>query len=271
MWRGCWCFLLPYRTGCIYKLALTCACSRARNKFTPRIGREEQHRVLDAILHFFHSLYNPEGLKELIRSGGAPLICAIVFVETGFFVGFFLPGDSLLVTAGIFSAARVIPLKWLLLPVMFCAIVGDQIGYWIGRSAGAALYRREESFFFRRSHLQRAHDFSEKYGGRAVILARFVPIVPTFCPPVVGAAKLPYSSYVAFDICGGIFWVATMILAGYTLGRSVPNIGARIHYVIAVVIVVSVLPAVISIYHSRHKFSASGDQSSAATPRAEGK
>jgi len=94
--------------------------------------------VLDAIFHFLHSLYNPDGLKELIRSGGAPLICAIVFVETGFFVGFFLPGDSLLVTAGIFSSAGVIPLKWLLLPVMFCAIVGDQIGYWIGRSAGVA-------------------------------------------------------------------------------------------------------------------------------------
>src|SRR5947208_1292388 len=184
-----------------------------------------------------------------------------------------LSDDSLLVTVGIFSAGRFIhmPLKWLLLSVMLCAIVGDQIGYWIGRSAGAALYRREESFFFRRSHLQHAHDFYEKYGGRAVILARFIPIVRTFCPPVAGAAKMPYSSYVAFDICGGIFWVATMILAGYTLGRSVPNIGARIHYVIAVVIVVSVLPAVISIYHSMHKFSASGDQSSAATPRAEGK
>jgi len=228
--------------------------------------------VLDAILHFLHSLYNPDGLKELIGWGGAPLICFIVFIETGFFVGFFLPGDSLLVTVGIFSAGGFIhmPLKWLLLSVMLCAIVGDQIGYWIGRSAGAALYRREESFFFRRSHLQHAHDFYEKYGGRAVILARFIPIVRTFCPPVAGAAKMPYSSYVAFDICGGIFWVATMILAGYTLGRSVPNIGARIHYVIAVVIVVSVLPAVISIYRSRHKFSASGDQGSAATPRAKG-
>src|SRR5436189_1204699 len=271
MWRGCWCFLLPYRTGCIYKLAITCACSRARNKFTPCIGREEQHRVLDAILHFFHSLYNPEGLKELIRSGGAPLICAIVFVETGFFVGFFLPGDSLLVTAGIFSAARVIPLKWLLLPVMFCAIVGDQIGYWIGRSAGAALYRREDSFFFRRSHLQRAHDFYEKYGGRAVILARFVPIVRTFCPPVAGAAKMSYASYLAFDIFGGIFWVGAMILGGFSLGRSVPNIGERIHYVIAVVIVVSVLPAVISIYRSRHRFSTANDQRPVATPRTEGK
>src|SRR6266576_2030397 len=271
MWRGYWRFLLPYRIGRFHRRAFAHSCSGARKEFDRFFLCEEQHRVLDAILHFFHSLYNPDGLKELIRSGGAPLICAIVFVETGFFVGFFLPGDSLLVTAGIFSAAGVIPLKWLLIPVMFCAIVGDQIGYWIGRSAGAALYRREESFFFRRSHLQHARDFYEKYGGRAVILARFIPIVRTFCPPVAGAAKMPYSSYVAFDLCGGIFWVATMILAGYTLGRSVPNIGARIHYVIAVVIVVSVLPAVISIYRSRHKFSASGDQSSAATPRAEGK
>jgi membrane-associated protein len=209
--------------------------------------------VLDVILHFFHSLYHPEGLKELIRSGGAPLICAIVFVETGFFVGFFLPGDSLLVTAGIFSAAGVIPLKWLLLPVMTCAIVGDQIGYWIGRSAGAALYRKEDSFFFRRHYLNRAHDFYEKYGGRAVILARFIPIIRTFCPPVAGAAKMPYSRYLLFDILGGIFWVGTMIVGGYSLGHSIPNIGQRIHYVIGVVIVLSLMPAVISILRARRK------------------
>ncbi len=207
--------------------------------------------MLDAILHFFHALFDPEGLKELIRSGGAPLICAIVFVETGFFVGFFLPGDSLLVTAGILSAGSVIPLRWLLGPVMLCAIVGDQIGYWIGRSAGAALYRREDSFFFRRSHLQRAHDFYEKYGGRAVILARFVPIVRTFCPPVAGAAKMPYLRYLVFDIFGGIFWVGTMILGGYFLGRSIPNISQRIHYVIAVVVFLSVLPAIFSILRAR--------------------
>ena len=98
--------------------------------------------MFDDIAHFFHALFNPEGLRELIRAGGAPLICAIVFVETGFFVGFFLPGDSLLVTAGILSAGDVIPLKWLLLPVMLCAVVVEQIGYWIGRSAGASLYRQ---------------------------------------------------------------------------------------------------------------------------------
>jgi membrane-associated protein len=207
--------------------------------------------VFDSILHFLHALFNPEGLQKLISSGGAPLVCTIVFVETGFFVGFFLPGDSLLITAGIVSYAGLIPLKWLLLPVMLCAIAGDQIGYWIGRSAGPALYRREDSFFFRRSHLQRAHDFYEKYGGRAVILARFVPIVRTFCPPVAGAARMPYSRYLLFDCMGGVLWIGTMILSGYSLARFVPNIGQRIHYVILVVIILSLLPAVISILRAR--------------------
>ena len=215
--------------------------------------------MLDAILHFLHSLYNPDGLRELIGWGGAPFVCAIVFIETGFFVGFFLPGDSLLVTAGVFSALpNGIPLKWLLLPVMLCAILGDQIGYWIGRSAGAALYRREDSLFFRRNHLQRAHDFYKKYGGRAVILARFVPIVRTFCPPVSGAARMPYGRYVAFDICGGVLWVGAMILGGFALGRSVPNIGERIHYVIAVVILVSVLPVIISLVRARRSTPVTG-------------
>ena len=209
--------------------------------------------MLDAILHFFRALFNPEGLKELIRQGGAPLICTIVFIETGFFVGFVLPGDSLLVTAGVLSAGEVIPLRWLLAPVMLCAIVGDQIGYWIGRSAGAALYRKEDSFLFRRSHLQRAHDFYEKYGGRAVILARFVPIVRTFCPPVAGAAKMSYARYLTYDIFGGIFWVGAMILGGYSLGRTIPNIGQRIHYVIAVVVFLSLLPAIIGYLKARRE------------------
>ncbi|MGA2431501.1 MAG: VTT domain-containing protein [Candidatus Acidiferrum sp.] len=207
--------------------------------------------MLESLVHLLRSLYNPDGLKELIRWGGAPLVCCIVFIETGFFVGFFLPGDSLLITAGIFAAADVLPLRWLLLPVMACAIVGDQIGYWIGRGAGPALYRREDSLLFRRSHLQRAHEFYEKYGGRAVILARFVPIVRTFCPPVAGAANMPYSRYVMFDIVGGICWVSATILGGFFLGRNVPNIGQRIHYVILIVAVLSILPAVISIWRSR--------------------
>jgi membrane-associated protein len=136
---------------------------------------------------------------------------------------------------------------------MLCAIAGDQIGYWVGRSAGATLYRREDSFFFRRTHLQRAHEIYEKYGGRAVILARFVPIVRTFCPPVTGAAKMLYSRYLLFDIFGGVFWVGTMILGGYSLGHFIPNIGQYIHYVIAVVIVLSIIPAIVSLIRTRQE------------------
>ena len=247
--RGFGGFLLPYWIDRIH------GGTAANLEFSGDASGPEKNgrkrRVLDSILHFLRALYNPEGLRELIRWGGAPLICLIVFVETGFFVGFFLPGDSLLVTAGIFAAADVVPLRWLLLPVMGCAVIGDQVGYWVGRSMGKALYQREDSFLFRRSHLQRAHNFYEKYGGRAVIFARFVPIIRTFCPPVAGAALMPYSRYLAFDILGGIFWVGAMILGGFFLGRSVPNIGERIHYVIAVVIILSLVPAVVSVLRAR--------------------
>jgi membrane-associated protein len=138
-----------------------------------------------------------------------------------------------------------LPLRWILAPGILCAIVGDQLGYWIGRSAGGALYTRKESFFFRRKHLEQAHAFYEKHGGKTVILARFAPIIRTFCPPVTGAAKMPYGTYLLYDIFGGTLWVASMILGGYFLGRHVPNIEHRIHYVIAVVIFVSILPAII--------------------------
>jgi membrane-associated protein len=205
--------------------------------------------LLESIRHLLHTIYDVEGI---IRAGGPFMVCLIVFIETGFFVGFFLPGDSLLVTAGIFSAAGVIPLKMLLLPVMLCAIVGDQIGYWIGRAAGATLYTREDSLFFRKSHLQRAHAFYEKYGGKTVILARFIPIIRTFCPPVAGAAQMPYGRYLVYDIFGGIFWVGAMILGGFFLGRSIPNISQRIHYVILAVVFLSLLPPAISILRSRN-------------------
>lgn len=228
--------------------------------------------MLESILHFLHSLYNPDGLRELIRWGGPPLVCLIIFVETGLFVGFFLPGDSLLVTAGIFAGQNVIPLRWLLLPGILCAIVGDQLGYWIGRSAGPALYRREDSLFFRRSHLQRAHEFYERYGGRAVILARFVPIVRTFCPPVAGAAQMRYSTYLLYDIFGGAFWISTMLLGGYVAGSRIPNIGQYLHYIIAVIIFLSILPPVISILRSWRKAGGKASpQRDAAVSRAESK
>jgi membrane-associated protein len=204
--------------------------------------------VLEFIRHLLHTLYDVEGL---IRWGGTFLVCFIVFIETGFFVGFFLPGDSLLVTAGVFAGAGHLPIGTLLTLVTLCAITGDQLGYWIGRSAGNALYRREDSFFFRRSHLRRAHDFYEKYGGKTVILARFVPIIRTFCPPVAGAAQMSYTRYLSYDIFGGVFWVGSMILVGYVLGRFFPNINRRIHWVILVVVFLSILPAIIGVLRAR--------------------
>src|SRR6202171_3896142 len=238
--------LLPYWVGRVWGFSFTPPNFGAGNQSRC----EEYFQVFESIRQLLHSIYDVEGL---IRAGGPLLICIIVFIETGLFVGFFLPGDSLLVTAGVFAAAGTIPLRWLLLPVMLCAIVGDQLGYWIGRGIGVSLYKRKESVFFRRSHLERARAFYEKYGGKTVILARFVPIVRTFCPPVAGAAGMPYLRYVAYDIFGGILWVGSMIMGGYLLGRSIPDVGKKIHYVIAVVVLVSLLPAVISILRERRE------------------
>jgi membrane-associated protein len=192
-------------------------------------------------------------VRGMIEWGGTAMVCAIVFVETGMFVGFFLPGDSLLVTAGVFAGAGQLKLALLLTLVTLCAIAGDQLGYLIGRKAGASLYHREDSRFFRRRHLENAHDFYEKYGGKTIIMARFVPIIRTFCPPVAGAAKMNYVQYLVYDIIGGICWVWGMTLLGYTLGRTVPNIDKRIHYIIAAVIVVSLMPAAYHAWKARSR------------------
>ena len=204
--------------------------------------------MVESLRNLLHFLFNVTGLIEW---GGTALVCGIVFIETGFFVGFFLPGDSLLVTAGVFAYTGHLHLAKLLILVPLCAIVGDQVGYWIGRKAGQTLYRREDSLIFRKRHLERARLFYQKHGARTIILARFVPIVRTFCPPVAGAAMMPYGRYFTFDVIGGILWVGSMILGGYTLGSFIPNIDQRIHYVIAAVIFVSLLPAIISILRAR--------------------
>lgn len=198
----------------------------------------------------FHYLSDVE---SIIRAGGLAVICGIIFAETGLFVGFFLPGDSLLVTAGILAAAGHLSLAGLLSLVTMCAILGDQLNYFVGRKAGQALYKREDSFFFKKKHLERAHDFYEKYGVKTIIIARFVPIVRTFCPAVAGAARMTYRTYLTFDVLGGMLWVFSTVLGGFFLGRSVPNINKHLHVVIAMVIFVSLLPAIIEILRARGK------------------
>jgi len=208
---------------------------------------------MDALKDLLARIYDVRGLIEW---GGTVLVCAVVFVETGMFVGFFLPGDSLLVTAGVFAASGQLKLGWLLSLVTLCAIAGDQLGYGIGRKAGESLYRRRDSKFFKQEHLQEAHEFYERYGGKTVILARFIPIIRTFCPPVAGAAKMRYVRYLTYDIFGGLLWVWSMVLLGYTLGRSVPHVDKKIHYVIAAVIVVSFIPAAYHAWERRRRKSA---------------
>jgi membrane-associated protein len=208
--------------------------------------------VLEFIQDLFRTLYN---VPELIRIGGLIGIVVIIFAETGLMIGFFLPGDSLLVTAGLFAARGDLDIFWLNVLVMAAAIAGDATGYWIGHRAGAALYRRPNSLLFRREHLIRTHEFYERHGGKTIVIARFVPIVRTFAPVVAGAARMTYRSFAIYNIAGGIGWVASMTLTGYFLGRAVPDLEQRIHLVVAVVIVLSLLPAIIAWLRAR---SASG-------------
>jgi membrane-associated protein len=205
---------------------------------------------LELIQELFRRLYN---VPELIRMGGLIGLVAVVFAETGLMVGFFLPGDSLLVTAGLFAAKGDLNIVWLNLALMAAAIAGDATGYWIGRRAGHALYSRPNSFFFRKQHLVKTHEFYEKHGGKTIVIARFVPIIRTFAPVVAGAAEMTYRQFALYNIAGGIGWVASMTLIGYFLGRAVPDIDKHIHIVVAVVIFLSLLPGIISILREKMK------------------
>ncbi len=206
--------------------------------------------MFELLKNAYHFLSDITGL---IQWGGMLLVCCIVFVETGLFVGFFLPGDSLLVTAGIFAAAGHLRLGWLLSLVWICAVAGDQLGYWIGRRAGHSLYKKDDSFLFKKRHLERAHEFYSRYGGKTVVLARFVPIIRTFASPVAGIARMKYRRFLSYDICGGFLWVWGMILLGYFLGASIPEVDQHIHIVIAIVVFLSLLPAIIEAMRQRRQ------------------
>jgi membrane-associated protein len=196
---------------------------------------------VDLIQEFFRVVYN---VPELIRLVGLFGLIFIVFAETGLMVGFFLPGDSLLVTAGLFAASGDLNIAWMLPALMLAAVVGDATGYWIGRRAGQTLYSRPNSFFFRREHLIRTREFYERHGGKTIILARFIPIARTFAPVVAGAAEMTYRRFATFNIVGAVLWINSMTLTGYFLGRLVPNIDRHIQLVVAVVIFVSLLPGI---------------------------
>ena len=188
---------------------------------------------------FFQTVYN---VPELIRLGGLVGLILIVFAETGLLIGFFLPGDSLLITAGLFAARGDFNIVTLNVTLIAAAIVGDATGYWIGRRTGRALYSRPDSLLFRREHLRITHEFYERHGGKTIVIARFMPIVRTFAPMVAGVAEMGYRKFAIYNIVGGVLWVMSMTLGGYFLGQLVPDIEENIHYVIAIVIFLSLLP-----------------------------
>jgi len=159
--------------------------------------------MIGLLQNLAHQLYDVEGI---IRWGGLLMLVVIIFAETGLMVGFFLPGDSLLVTAGVFSAAGHLQLWTLLTVVTAAAIVGDQVGYWIGYRTGPLLFRREDSLLFKRRHLMRAHAFYERHGGKTIILARFMPVIRTFAPVVAGVGEMRYRRFVAFNIYLYVGW-----------------------------------------------------------------
>ena len=195
--------------------------------------------IKNLISWFFDTVYN---VPELIRLVGFYGLIAIVFAETGLLIGFFLPGDSLLITAGLFAARGDFNV-WMLGTVLtIAAIVGDATGYAIGRHTGRALYNRPNSFLFRREHLRITHEYYEKHGGKTIIIARFIPILRTFAPMVAGVAEMGYTRFATYNVIGAFLWVWSMLLGGYALGNMVPNIEQRIHYVVAVVIAISLIP-----------------------------
>jgi membrane-associated protein len=203
--------------------------------------------LLDSIREFLKLVYNVPALIEV----GLWTLPAIIFAETGLMVGFFLPGDSLLVVAGLYALKGNVSIVWLNVVLSAAAISGDAVGYWIGTRAGKALYNRPNSFFFRRDHLLRTHEFYEKHGGQTIVLARFMPIIRTFAPVVAGAAGMTYRRFAVYNIMGGIGWVASMTLTGYFLCAAFPGLIKHIEKVAIVIVFLSILPGLIPYARAR--------------------
>jgi membrane-associated protein len=203
-------------------------------------------------MEWLSALHDPEKLKALIAWGSYPVLFAIIFSETGLLVGFFLPGDSLLVTAGIMAGQGYLDLWTLFWLLSIAAVVGDSTGYSIGYRAGPLIFKRPKSLLFNPDHLVKAQHFYEKYGGKTIVLARFVPVIRTFAPVVAGVGRMEYRRFLSFNVFGGIGWILSMCTAGYLMGR-IPGVDRYLHLIILTVIVVSWVPGVVEVYRERKK------------------
>lgn len=203
------------------------------------------------VTQFLQDLYSSDGLKNLIATGGLWVLIAIVFSETGLLVGFFLPGDSLLVTAGVIAASMsrdgqpILNVWEVNIGLILAALVGDQLNYYMGRRTGLAIFQRSDSRFFKKKYVQEAHDFYLQHGGKAIVIARFLPILRTFVPFIAGVATMPYRRYLAFSIFGSTLWVTSLVWLGYLVGQT--PLGQKLHYVILLVVGISFIPIVLGV------------------------
>lgn len=184
---------------------------------------------------------------KTIIAGGLVVIAIIIFAECGLLIGFFLPGDSLLFTAGFLASQHELGVDiWLLsLVAGLAAALGPLVGYWYGKAFGPRLFNREDSLFFHKRHLERAHEFYERHGGKALIIARFMPVVRTFAPVVAGIGSMDYPRFVAYTVIGAVLWAMGMTWLGYFLGSLIPDAGKYIEYIVVIIIVVSIAPPVV--------------------------
>lgn len=200
--------------------------------------------MLEQLIAVFQTLYD---LPKLISLVGYLGLFFIIFAETGLLVGFFLPGDSLLLTAGVFAAVGHLNI-YLLVPLLFAAaVIGDAVGYSFGRKVGPAFFNKSDTWYFKKKHLKYAREYYEKHGGKTIVIARFVPIVRTFAPIVAGISGMKYKDFFAFNVIGAFLWAAGLTLAGFFLGSLVPDVEKYIFLIIAVIIAISVLPVVVKV------------------------
>lgn len=185
-------------------------------------------------------------VSHLIQAGGLLLIAAIIFGESGMFIGFFFPGDTLLLTAGVFAAQGKLSLASVVLVVAIAAIAGDNTGYHIGKRYGRRLFSKPDGVIFRQEYVQRAEKFYERWGSRTMLIAHFVPIVRTFVPPVAGVARMDYPKFVLFDAIGDIAWAVIVTMIGYWFGTKIPNLD---HYIVLAVVAVVLITLGPTVYH----------------------
>lgn len=183
---------------------------------------------------------NPD---HLLQTFGTIGLLAVVFAESGLLIGFFLPGDSLLFTAGLLASQGRLNLPVVLVGCFVAAVAGDQVGYAFGRRAGPALLRRPDSWWLKRRHFERTQEHFAQHGPKTVLLARFIPVVRTLTPVLAGVGEMPYRTFVAFNVLGGLVWAVGVTLAGFGLGRAVPSIDRYLLPMIGLIVVVSLLPA----------------------------